>query len=181
MGRLVAPASYAPSAYAIPLCVTAAATFLLGLSTVIRERASRVALLFCLVPLTIDVWLVCFALMLLSADPLVAVAWARIAHAGIPFIAAAIYHFSVAVTYAHERRRRLVWGGWLLSGLFSALFLGTDVFLSGLYRYPWGYYPRYRGAALPYSLPSIPPPLLTPPPHLHHPPHPQTTTHLPPP
>ncbi|HXB56021.1 MAG TPA: EAL domain-containing protein [Vicinamibacteria bacterium] len=152
MGRLLDPGSYAPSAYAVPLLVTAAATFLLGVSIVIRERASRVALLFCLIPLTIDVWLVCFSLMFLSIDPLVAVAWAKIAHAGIPFIAAAIYHFTVAVTYADKRRRLLVWGGWLLSGLFSALFLGTNVLLLGLHRYPWGYYPRYRAAALPYCL-----------------------------
>jgi hypothetical protein len=54
MGRLLDPGSYAFSAYAIPLLLTATATFLLGLSGVVRERASRVALLFCLIPLTID-------------------------------------------------------------------------------------------------------------------------------
>jgi diguanylate cyclase (GGDEF)-like protein/PAS domain S-box-containing protein len=152
MGRLLDPESYVSSAYAIPLLLTAAATFLLGLSGVVRERASRVALLFCLIPLTMDVWLVCFSLMFSSRDPVVAAAWAKIAHVGIPFIPPAIYHFTVAVTYADERRRLLVWGGWLLSGVFAALFLGTNAFLSGLYRYPWGYYPRYRAAALPYCL-----------------------------
>ena len=106
--------------------------------------------LVCLIPLTVCVWLVCFSMMYCAVRADVALWWARAAYAGIPFIAAAIYHFSVIATGARERRRAVVRVAWALSGACSALFLLSDVFLVGVYQYAWGFYPRYAAASLLY-------------------------------
>jgi Amt family ammonium transporter len=135
---------------AIPTLATALAALLLGAAVVRRERFSRVSLVFLLIPLTIAVWLCCFSLMYCARDVRGAAAWARAAYLGIPFIPAAIYSFSVAATGAARRRRWVAGAIWLLSVLASAAFVGSDAFLEGLYRYPWGYYPRFTRLGLVY-------------------------------
>jgi hypothetical protein len=37
---------------------------------------------------------------------------------------------------------------WILSAAGAAMFLLSDVFLAGVYRYSWGYYPRYAWPSL---------------------------------
>ena len=135
---------------AIPTLATALAALMLGVAVVRRERFSRVSLLFLLVPLTIAVWLCCFSLMYCARDLGVALACARAAYLGIPFIPAAIYSFSVAATGRARRRRAITVAVWALSALASAVFVRSDAFLQGLYRYPWGYYPRFTRLGLLY-------------------------------
>jgi diguanylate cyclase (GGDEF)-like protein/PAS domain S-box-containing protein len=150
MDALIDPASYAPRLAAVPMLVTALAALLLGVAVVRRERFSPVSLIFLLVPLTITVWLVCFSMMVLARDTAVALPWARAAYVGIPFIPAAIYSFSVTATGTATRRRGLLLGVWTLSAVASALFVGSRAFLEGLYRYPWGHYPRFSRLGLVY-------------------------------
>jgi diguanylate cyclase (GGDEF)-like protein/PAS domain S-box-containing protein len=135
---------------AAPTLATALAALLLGGAVVRRERFSRVSLLFGLIPLTIAVWLISFSLMLASSDYGSALFWARAAYLGIPFIPAAIYTFTVAATRATPRRRWTAGALWLLSALAAAVFVGSNAFLEGLYRYPWGYYPRFTRTGLVY-------------------------------
>ena len=137
-------ASYALRPSAVPTLATAEMMLLLAAMVLGRERTSPVSRVFCLIPLTVCVWLACFSMMYCAVRADVALWWARAAYAGIPFIAAAIYHFSVIATGARERRRALVAAAWGLSAACSAVFLLSDVFLAGVYRYSWGFYPRYR-------------------------------------
>src|ERR1700732_5154272 len=62
------PASYAWNAFALPLLVTAAAMFLLGVMVTVRERGSREAWQFAFLAATICIWLSCFSLMYLAKD-----------------------------------------------------------------------------------------------------------------
>jgi diguanylate cyclase (GGDEF)-like protein/PAS domain S-box-containing protein len=150
IGALLDPTRYSFQPAALPLLGTALAALILGAAVARRERFSPVSLLFFLIPLTIAVWLSCFSLMFCSLDYGVALAWARAAYLGIPFIPAAIYSFTVAATGAAPRRRVVVGVIWLLSAVASALFVGSRAFLEGLYRYPWGYYPRFSRLGLAY-------------------------------
>jgi diguanylate cyclase (GGDEF)-like protein/PAS domain S-box-containing protein len=144
----VAGLAFRPAA--IPTLATALAALMLGAAVVRRERFSRVSLLFLLILLTIAVWLCCFSLMYCALELGVALAWARAAYLGIPFIPAAIYSFTVAATGAQRRRRAVTVAVWALSALGSAVFVGSDAFLEGLHRYPWGYYPRFTRLGLVY-------------------------------
>jgi diguanylate cyclase (GGDEF)-like protein/PAS domain S-box-containing protein len=150
IAALLDPGHYSLQLAAVPTLMTALAALILGAAVVSRERFSRVSLIFLLVPVTIAIWLACFSLMFLSVDPDVAFTWARAAYLGIPFIPAAIYTFSVTATGTAARRRAAVAAVWLLSALASGLFVGSVAFLEGLYRYPWGYYPRFTRLGLAY-------------------------------
>jgi PAS domain S-box-containing protein len=50
----------------------------------------------------------------------------------------------------HHSYKNVIWFGWSLSALFSTTILTTDWLVIGLYRYWWGYYPRYGWLSLPF-------------------------------
>jgi diguanylate cyclase (GGDEF)-like protein/PAS domain S-box-containing protein len=142
-------ASYTFNACAVPTLVTAGAMFVLGAIVTARERGSREAMHFAFLAATICIWLVCFSLMYLAQQERVALAWAKAAYLGIAFIPAALYHFTVVVTRG-SRRRRLAWAGWAISAAFFAAIAGSDALIAGLYRYWWGFYPRFRWLGAPF-------------------------------
>jgi diguanylate cyclase (GGDEF)-like protein/PAS domain S-box-containing protein len=152
LAALLDSASYAFNACVVPTLVTAAAMFVLGVIVMARERESREARHFALLAATICIWLVGFSLMYLAKQERVALVWARSAYLGIAFIPAALYHFTVVVTrsWRRRRRRRMMWASWTLSALFFAAIAGSDALLRDLYRYWWGFYPRFRWLGAPF-------------------------------
>ncbi len=76
--------------------------------------------------------------------------WARAAYLGIAFIPPAVFSFAVAVTRDWPGRRRLVAASWLVSAALCAASVGTGALVRDLYRYPWGFYPRFRWLGVPF-------------------------------
>lgn len=154
MSRLIATASHpVANGYhllVVPVLLAAVLMLALGLAGLIRERASRVSVLFGLLTLAASVWLFAFSRMYVASDEATALWWAKAAYLGVPWIPAAVYHFTVAVLRVEGRRRRLAWICWGLSAFFSLTILTTGGLITGLYRYPWGYYPRYGWLSVPY-------------------------------
>ncbi|HXO19810.1 MAG TPA: histidine kinase N-terminal 7TM domain-containing protein, partial [Thermoanaerobaculia bacterium] len=142
------PSSYAFNVCAVPTLATAGAMLLLAVVVLLRERGSREAGSFCLLAGAVSIWLACFSLMYLAVDGRVALVWAKSAYLGIGFIPAALYDFAVVVT--RGRRRWLVRAGWLLSALFSLAIVGSGALVRDLYRYSWGFYPRFRWLGVPF-------------------------------
>jgi len=126
------------------------AILVLGVAVLIRERVSRLSVLFFLITLSMYLWLFAFSWMYSATDEGVALWWAKFAYLGVPFIPSSIYHFTVTVLESYEQRKRLVWLSWLLSLFFSASILSTDALIKALYQYWWGYYPRYGWLSIPY-------------------------------
>jgi diguanylate cyclase (GGDEF)-like protein/PAS domain S-box-containing protein len=149
LAAMVDSTSYAFNACAVPTLVTACAMFVLAVIVRARERGSREARHFTLLAATICIWLVCFSLMYLAKQERVALAWARAAYLGIAFIPAALFHFVVVVTRSW-RRRRMAWAGWAIAALFFAAIAGSDALVGDLYRYWWGFYPRFRWLGAPF-------------------------------
>jgi diguanylate cyclase (GGDEF)-like protein/PAS domain S-box-containing protein len=149
LAAIVDSTSYAFNACAVPTLVTACTMFVLGGIVMARERGSREARHFALLAATICIWLVCFSLMYLAKQERVALAWARAAYLGIAFIPAALYHFTVVVTRSW-RRRRMAWASWAIAAAFFAAIAGSDALVRDLYRYWWGFYPRFRWLGAPF-------------------------------
>ncbi len=143
-------ARYTVSPYAVAPLLVGITIWILGILVLLGERVSRVSVLFCLVTLSIGVWLVSFAGMYCAPDAEVARWWAKAAYLGVPLIPSAIYHFAMEVAGGTGRKRRLVGIGWALSGVFAAAIVGTDALIGSLTRYWWGYYPRYGWLSVPY-------------------------------
>ena len=137
-------ASYYFNLYSVPTLVTTAAILLLGLLVLIRERVSWVSISFALLTISVSVWLFTYSGMYSSRDESTALWWVRASYIGLPFIAAATYQFTVAVLGIYHRYRLIAMSAWLSSALFSASGILTNDLVSGVYRYWWGYYPRYE-------------------------------------
>jgi diguanylate cyclase (GGDEF)-like protein/PAS domain S-box-containing protein len=138
--------------YALPTLFTATAILVLGVAVVVTNRASRTAQRFLVLTVACAVWLGCFSAMYVAADARAAHLWARAAYLGIPAIPVAIYHFAVAETRNERKRRAILAAAWTLAAAFSALALFTDLWIGGLHRYAWGFYPRFGPVGVPFLL-----------------------------
>src|SRR5512132_3015587 len=95
---------YALSPYAIPTALTALAIVGFG-TTVLVQRSSRVSAAFFTVTVTVSMWFGAFSMMYLATDAAVALVWARLSFLAIPFIAPAMYQFTVEMLRVSEERR----------------------------------------------------------------------------
>lgn len=136
--------------YSLPPLLTSAILLSLGIAVLLRDRASQISRIFFLMLATTSFWLFAFSWMYSASDESTATWWAKVAYLDIPFICAAIYHFTVLVLEIYQQHRRLVLVSWLLSTVFASSSLLSDALISGVYNYWWGYYPRYSWLALPF-------------------------------
>jgi hypothetical protein len=128
--------------YALP---TAATTLLLLVSgtVVFVRRPSRLSAAFLGLAVIASLWQAAFTFMYLATDAHTALFWARLAYLGVPFLAPAVYQFSLELLRKSERRIVPIVGAWALAAFFSALGVGTNLLISRVQHYWWGYYPRY--------------------------------------
>ena len=141
---------YTFSWYAVPTALTTLLLVGLGVAVLIRERASPTSLVFASLITAITIWLFSFTLMYCTEPAWLALRWAKAAYLGVPFIPAAIYHFTASVLGIARSHRPLIWTNWVLAALFAGTILGTDTLISRLYEYWWGYYPGYGWLSVPY-------------------------------
>ena len=130
--------------HALPPLLTAIAILVLGLVVVIREKGSRVSLLYFSYTLAASGWMfsAAFALFLTSEEWIYH--WMKIANAGVTMIPAALYHFTVVVLDNERQHRRLVALAWVASFFFMVVTLFTDAMFGGLNHYSWGVFLSYR-------------------------------------
>ncbi len=143
-------ANFAFNPYAVPTALTALLIIGLGLIVFIGERNSRVSLSFLIMTLTAAIWLLSYSLMYCAITATVAAQWARIGQLGVTFIPASVYHFTVGTRQTWPKHRSLVWLSWLISGAFFLIALLTNLFLTGVYPYWWGFYAQYGWLSIPF-------------------------------
>ncbi len=137
------PSNYVFSLYAAPVLFTFFAIMSLGLFVLVKERHSSIKWSFFSLTATIGFWLFSFSFMYASANDFTAYRWARIAYLTVPFIPAATFYFTIKVLRLYEKKRKIAKAFLAVSALFSLWIVGTPTVIEGLYRYPWGYYPKY--------------------------------------
>ncbi|HET7433630.1 MAG TPA: EAL domain-containing protein [Thermoanaerobaculia bacterium] len=144
-------AVYGFSPYAMPVALTAVLMLAFG-GRVLARRVTHVSVAFFVLTLVVSVWMCGFTMMYSSRDAATALAWARLAYFGVPFIAAAIYEFSVAMLAIEANRRIATTVAWILGAAFSALAITTDLLIPRVQLYWWGFYPRYSAV---FSIPFL--------------------------
>jgi PAS domain S-box-containing protein len=107
-----------------------------------RQRASRVARLFCLMLLLVAGWFLGFAAMFSTTSATLAATFGRLAIASVAFLPAAVYDFTATSIRTYVRRRSIVVIAWIAATLFAFLILATDFILAGTRQFSWGTYPR---------------------------------------
>jgi diguanylate cyclase (GGDEF)-like protein/PAS domain S-box-containing protein len=133
---------YQFSPFSVPTAATTLLMLLFGTRVMLR-RLSRVSAAFFALTVFASIWFAAFTMMYLSTDPATALRWSRLAYLGVPFLAPAIYQFSVEMLRVFRERRFVVWGGWIAAAVFSSIAIQTNDLIPGVRHYWWGYYPRY--------------------------------------
>jgi diguanylate cyclase (GGDEF)-like protein/PAS domain S-box-containing protein len=141
--NLVTSGSYVFSPYAIPVAVTTVLMLAFGARVLVR-RFSPVSISFFTLTLVAAIWLFCFTWMYSTTEATVALYWARTAYLGVPLIAPSVYQFTVRMLRIERERRAPVIFAWVAGAAFSIMAVSSDLLVSGVERYWWGFYPRYR-------------------------------------
>jgi diguanylate cyclase (GGDEF)-like protein/PAS domain S-box-containing protein len=133
---------YALSPFAIPVALTAILIAAFG-ARVVARRATAVSGAFLSITIAVAIWLLAFAGMYCSKDAHLALVWARAAYLGIPFIAPAVYWFTIEILRIEQRRRLALMTAWSGAAFFSAVAVTTDRLVVSVQTFWWGFYPRY--------------------------------------
>ncbi len=130
--------------YSIPAGVTGILMFLTGLFIYLQNRRSPVNISFFLICLCGIFWLVGIAAVYATVDPGPALTiYRRVSFLGVVFIGTCIYYFSVLWLGRYERQRWIVRLFFASGFLFYGVGLVSPASFPGIYRYFWGYYPKY--------------------------------------
>lgn len=146
VGRLV------QSPLALGALGTAGLIFSLGTLAVKRERGSAESLAFFKLMGAIGLWLFGFSWMYASVDADSGYWWAKIAYIGIALLPAAAFELSALMLQDFQESRKTVQALWAVSISFMVAILATDFQFGEMYRYDWGFYPRYTFTSVPFLL-----------------------------
>ena len=135
--------NYSFSVYAVPTFLTGTLILALGFFIILRERSSEESVLFFGVTFFASVWLYAFTFLYCSSNSATALWWAKAAYLGVPFIPAAVYHFTVVVLKLGRSWKKFTLASWIISAAFALTIIRSNLLIQGLYRYWWGYYPKY--------------------------------------
>ncbi len=127
--------------YSIPTLFSAVLSFLLGLFILSKNWKSVLNRTFALWCFLTTYWQGIWTVLFNIHDLQVAEKLARLGYSGIIFIPIVFFHFVVAFT-KNEGKQRLSYFFYILGGLFAISLWTTDTFVSGVYRYYWGLYPK---------------------------------------
>ncbi|MGO9014632.1 MAG: PAS domain S-box protein, partial [Dissulfurispiraceae bacterium] len=105
-----------------------------------------------LVGLSIIVWLTPNFFVINAVREDLALWWAKISFFGVPFISSALYHFTVVLCKTYGKNRTRIWIGWAGSAFFAVLFTQTNLLVSGLHHYSWGFFNALSRLTIPFLL-----------------------------
>jgi PAS domain S-box-containing protein len=120
------------------------ATLVLGVLILWRERASRIGYHYFLFVVSVVIWLLCQSLAMSAEGYDVALFWARLSQVGVLLMYPTIYHFGVILLGIEQQKKIetiLIWG---MAGTFIVTVVLTGNYVQDLYRYEWGWYPKYE-------------------------------------
>ncbi len=137
------PLNYACTPHSFAFMAVGAATSVLGIYVMVRERRSGVGTTFWLFTVCISTWLLSFGTAYASRAGSSAYRWFQLSQVAVTFIPAAVFALTAAIVRRQRQLRRLIWTCIAASSLFCLLDIFTRLHVAGLYRYYWGYYPKY--------------------------------------
>ena len=129
--------------FAIAPLIVGFLMLVLGLVTLIRDRASKVSLSFFLVTISIFVWLGSLPWLYSASSEHMALFWAKVEHIGVAFIPSFFFIFTLDIIQRYKKYRYFGWATLFISGGFCASFFFTPYLIKGVSSMPWGYYVQY--------------------------------------
>jgi len=90
---------------------------------------------------TTFVWQFTWAILFQTNDPGLADILIKIGYLLIIFLPSSIYHFLIEITHIYPERRYVLYS-YAVASLLAVMLLASDLFVSGHYKYFFGYYPK---------------------------------------
>ena len=147
VNRMFSVSNYIFNIHAVPPLLTAFSVLFLGLIVAVREKGSRVSLLYLIYTLAACTWLFSASMSWFSSSEQIAFQWIKLANTGVTAIPAALFHFTVLVLGTDKQHRLRIRISWIISAFFLALTLLTNVLFERFYHYRWGIFLEYRWPA----------------------------------
>ncbi|MEW6544421.1 MAG: ATP-binding protein [Nitrospirota bacterium] len=137
---IIAIISHRATLYSLPPLFASTLVFACGLWVLLENPKATTNITFGLLCLAVCTWLSGVFLMYSASQEREALLWGRFVYVGVAFIPALFYHFHRSFLKDPPARRSVL-ANYLVSSAFLVL-IPTPYFLSGHYRYFWGYYPQ---------------------------------------
>ena len=137
--------NYGALASGIPPLVAASGVFVLGLVVALRERFSRVGLVFLAYAASLSVWFVGCGMLAVGVHPDVVDFWHRVAITGALLTGATIHHFAALVVGCTARLSGWVTATWSVGLVLSFLVWAGDLLVVPPVRHGWGYNVTFAG------------------------------------
>ncbi len=115
--------------------ISAVFVLFLGVFVFLKNKNSKLNLIFFLLSVSITVWLFSTFMMFISKTDSQAIFWDRTVYLGVIFIPILTYHFGLA--FSKTRNPKILYLGYFLAVIFVVL-SRTNYFVSGLFEYRWG-------------------------------------------
>jgi two-component system sensor histidine kinase/response regulator len=129
--------------FTVPPLVVGILMFVLGLITMIKDKASKVSISFFMVTLSIFVWLASLAWIYSAPNEQDALFWAIIQHFGVAFIPSFFFIFTLDIIRRYRQYKHFAWATLGLSGLFCVGFVFSPYLIESVSLQQWGYYALY--------------------------------------
>jgi PAS domain S-box-containing protein len=140
--QLFNPENYSFTYHALGVFAAGIGIFCFGTLMLVQER-SRVGIRNWIFSITESTWLLSFGMAYASRTDTLAFTWFKSGYIGFAFLPAALISLNASILQRERELSAWVRGCYGLSLAFLAALLGTDLFMKGLYHYPWGPYPAY--------------------------------------
>ncbi len=111
-----------------------------GLSLNPRARTNQA---FVFMGLHALVWQLGIGFMLCSRDPALAERWYRFSYLGVVFICPGVFLFTSSVSQQLARNKSRILAAYSVAFLFGLEGVLGNSTITGVWEYPWGFYPRY--------------------------------------
>ncbi|MFA7243278.1 MAG: ATP-binding protein [Sulfuricellaceae bacterium] len=112
-----------------------------GFYALASRGISRISASFFLVCITTFFWQSTWAVLFQIQDPIIALYLVKFGYFFILFLPSSVYHFLSEICGRHEERR-YIYLSYAVAAILAVFLLSSDLFVSGFYRYYWGYYPK---------------------------------------
>jgi two-component system, CAI-1 autoinducer sensor kinase/phosphatase CqsS len=127
--------------YSILPALVSLTFFSYGIYVLADQGLTRISVSLFLLCFTTFCWQFAWAVLFQVSDPELALIIIRLGYLMIIFLPSSVYHFLTEIC-ERKQERRYVYIAYGFSALLAAFLLGSDLFISGYYRYFWGYYPK---------------------------------------
>ena len=133
--------SYFFNPHAIPYFIAGLVVFLEGIFVYLQNRKSSLQFAFSLIGLTTALWLTGVGIFYSSVYEEIALVWTRrYCFLGVIFIAPCVHLFSACWRKTLFKQWFFIALNFLCGVIFYYFSVATDLFIRGMWHYPWGFY-----------------------------------------